>query len=72
MFTDESASGGSIKNMLNEKLAEKLQKLIIGKCKKREVYSFFRENIWDADLPYMQLIRRFNEGIRFLLCYWYL
>ena len=24
LFTDESASGGSIKNMLNEKLAEKL------------------------------------------------
>ena len=26
------------------------------------------ENIWGADLAYMQLISKFNKGFRFLLC----
>ena len=34
---------------------------------KRKVPSFFIDNIWDAELPYMHLIRNFNEGFKFLL-----
>ena len=51
-----------------EQLAEELHKLIIRKFKKRKVYSAFKDNIWDADLADMQLISKFNEGFRFLLC----
>ena len=54
---------------LNEKLAEKLHKLIIRiKFKNRTVFSRFKDNIWGADLADMQLISKFNKGFRFLLC----
>ena len=36
--------------------------------KKRKVYSSIIDNIWGADLTDMQLISKFNKGIRFLLC----
>ena len=29
---------------------------------------FFIDNIWEGDLANMQLISKFNKGIRFLLC----
>ena len=50
----------------HQQLAEELNKTIIRKLKKRTVYSTFRYNIWGADLADMQLIRKFNKGIRFL------
>ena len=49
----------------NEKLPEELQKPIIRKFKKRTVYSGFKDNIWRADLADMQLISKFNKGVRF-------
>ena len=52
----------------NEQLADELHKPIIRKFKKRKVYSSFKDNIWAADLAYMQLISKFNIGFRFLLC----
>ena len=52
----------------NEQLAEELRKPIIRKLKKKEVCSAFKNNIWAADLADMQLISKFNEGFRFLLC----
>ena len=48
-------------------LAEQLQPFI-RKFEKRKVYSFFKDNIWDADLLGMQLIGKYNKGIRLLLC----
>ena len=30
--------------------------------------SAFKDNIWGADLVYMQLLSRYNKGIRFFLC----
>ena len=35
---------------------------------KKEVYSSFKDNIWVADLADMQLISKYNKGIRYLLC----
>ena len=35
---------------------------------KSTVYSSFREDIWGVDLAKMKLLRKFNDGIRFLLC----
>ena len=52
----------------NEQLAEKLHKPIIRKFKNRRVYSSFKGNIRRVDLADMQLISKFNKGIRFLLC----
>ena len=48
--------------------SEELEKSITKKFKKQKVHSSFIDNIWSADLPDMQLISKFNKGIRFLLC----
>ena len=53
----------------NEQLGEELHKPIIRKFKKRKVYSPFKDNIWGVDLAHMQLLSKYNKGIRFLLCY---
>ena len=53
----------------SEEWAEELHKPIIKTFLKRTVYSSFKENIWGADLADMQLISKFDKGIRFLLCY---
>ena len=52
----------------NEQLADELHKPIIRKFKKRKVYSAFKDNIWGNDLADMQLLSKYNKGIRFLLC----
>ena len=52
----------------NDQLTEELHKPIIRKLKKRKVYSAFKDNIWGADLADMQLLSKYNKGIRFLLC----
>ena len=52
----------------NQQLAEELHKPIIKKFEKRKVHAGFKDNIWDADLADMQLLSRYNKGIRFLLC----
>ena len=79
-FFDKKPAGSGINNNNNKnnnnnndddeikqniQLAEKLQKPIIRKFKKRKVYSRFRDNIWGVDLADMQLISRFNKGFRF-------
>ena len=61
-------SGTKNENMSNKELAEELHKLVIRNFQKRKVYSSFIDNIWVADLADMQLISKFNKGIRFLLC----
>ena len=61
-------SGANIEIKENEKLVEEIQKPIIRKLLKRKVYSSFKKNIWGADLAVMQLISKFNKGIRFFLC----
>ena len=69
-FFERKISGNGIKNenISNKELAEKLHKLIIKKFKKRKVQSPFIGNILVAPLVDMQLISKFNKGIRFLLC----
>ena len=32
------------------------------------MYSSFKDNIWGCDLADMQLISKYNKGIRYLLC----
>ena len=67
-FDKKSAgSGVNIPFEFNEQLAKELHKPIIGKFRKRKVYSGFRDNIWGADLADIQLISKFDKGFRFLL-----
>ena len=54
--------------VINQQLAHELHKIIIRKFKRCKVYSYFKDNIWGADLADMQLISKYNKGIRFLLC----
>ena len=53
---------------MSNKQFEQLHKLIIRKFKRCKVYSSFKENIWGTDLADMKLVRKYNKGIRFLLC----
>ena len=68
-FLLKNASGGAIQNenMSNKELAEELHKQTIRKSNKQKVHSSFIDNIWGAYLTDMQLISKFNKGIRFLL-----
>ena len=68
-FFDSKVSGSGAKLILeNKQLANELHKPIIRKFEKRKVYSTFKDNIWGVDLADMQLLSKYNKGIRFLLC----
>ena len=64
-FFDKKSSGRANKSMQNQKLTNELHKPVIRNFKKRTVYSSFKDNIWGADLTDVQLISKFNKGIRF-------
>ena len=73
-FFDKKSAGSGAKHVntkltpQNQHLAEELHKPIIKKFEERKVYAVFKDNIWGADLTDMQLLSRYNKGIRFLLC----
>ena len=68
-FFDSKVSGSGAKLIPeNEQLPNELHKPIIRKFEKRKVYSTFKDNIWGTDLADMQLLSKYNKGIRFLLC----
>ena len=52
----------------NQQLSEELHKPIIKTFEKRKVHAAFKDNIWDADSADMQLLSRYDKGIRFSLC----
>ena len=67
---DKKSKGTGIKKKIkkNKQFANEIYKLIIRRFKKRRVYSSFKDNIWDVDLDDIQLISKYNKGIRYLLC----
>ena len=68
-FFDSKVSGSGAKLIPeNKQLDNELHKPIIRKSEKRKVYSTFKDNIWGVDLADMQLLSKYNKGIRFLLC----
>ena len=73
-FFDKKSKGSGAKHVntklipQNQQLAEELHKPIIKKFEKRKVHAAFKDNIWGADLADMQLLSRYNKGIRFSLC----
>ena len=74
-FFDQKFSGSGVKHVntkltpQNQQLAEELHKPIIRKFEKRKVHAAFKDNIWGVDLADMQLLSKYNKGIRFLLCF---
>ena len=69
-FFDKKLQAVQLKReiMWKQELPEELHEKIIRKFEKRKVNSSFKDNIWSADLVDLQLISKFNKGIRFLLC----
>ena len=68
-FFDSKVSGSGAKLVPeNRQLANEHHKSIIRKFETRKVYSTFKYNIWGVDLADMQLLSKYNKGIRFLLC----
>ena len=73
-LADKSTAGSGAKDIntklapQNQQLVEELHKPIVKKFEKRKVHAAFKDNIWGADLVDMQLLTRYNKGIRFLLC----
>ena len=73
-FFDKKSVGSGAKHVntkitpQNQQLAEERHKPIIKKSEKRKVHAAFKDNIWGADLADMQLLSRYNKGIRLLLC----
>ena len=67
-FDKKTMVSGVVEPNESLKLADELHKPIIRKFNKRKVYSSFKDNIWGVDLADMQLLSKFNKGIRFLLC----
>ena len=69
-FFDKKSERSGVNTKLapqNQQVAEELHKPIIKKFEKRKVHTAFKDNIWSADLADMQLLSRYNKGIRFLL-----
>ena len=68
-FFDSKSEGRSAKHVNTKTTPQnELHKPIIRKFKKRKVYLAFKDNIWGVDLADMQLLSKYNKGIRFLLC----
>ena len=52
---------------VNEQLAEELHKLVTKKFKKRNLYAWFKHNIWAADLAEMESLSSKNKIVKELL-----
>ena len=55
--------------MSNQQLANEFHKPIIRKFKNRRVYSPFKNNIWDADLPETKLRSKKQSNQVFIMCH---
>ena len=66
-FFDKKSKGTDIISK-DQQFANELHKPIIRKIRERKIYWSYGGKIWGGDLADMQLISRYNEGIKFLLC----
>ena len=67
-FHKKSKASGVVINEQNYQLANELHKTINRKFQNGKVFSSFRDNIWGVDLADMQLFRKYNKCINYLLC----
>ena len=62
---DKKSIGSGVAAQPNYQLANELHKQIIQKFERRSYYSF-TDNIWGVGLPGMQLVSKYNRGIKCL------
>ena len=67
-FFDKKSSGSGVAAEPNYHLANELYRQNYRKFKRRKVYSSLRDNIWGVDLADMQSMRKYNKGMKYLLC----
>ena len=68
-LTDKSAVGSGIKSIpQNEQLAEERHKPVIKRFKKQKAHAPFIDYIWGAGVAHVLLFKKYNKGIRYLLC----
>ena len=67
-FFYKKSRGSVVDAEPNYQLASELHRQTIRKFKRRKVYSPFRDNFWGADLADVQLLSKYNKGIKYLLC----
>ena len=67
-FFDKKSSRSGVDAEPSYQFENELHRQIIRKFKRRKVYSSFRDNIWGVDLADMQSLRKYNKGIKYLLC----
>ena len=67
-FDKKTMESGAVEPNESLKLGDEVHKPIIRKFNKRKVYSSCKDNIWGVDLADMQLLSKFNKGIKYLLC----
>ena len=65
---EKKSKGSGIINEPNYQLSNELHKPVIRKFKERKVYSSFRDNTWVVELADMELLSKYNKGIKYLLC----
>ena len=65
-FFDKRSAYGAVKSAItsSQELAEQLRKPIIRIFERRKLQSSFIVNMWGGDLADMQLVSKFNKGIR--------
>ena len=68
MIPKTSGNGDNNKIKQNEQLAKELRKPIIKRFEKEDFILYLKKIFQGADMTDMQLISKFNKGIRFLLC----
>ena len=69
LWTDALPGNSVIKsvNISNKNLPEELHKTTIRKFNKSKIHSFFKENIYVADLSGLKIISKCNKRIHFSL-----
>ena len=67
-FFDKKSRGSGIRNNIKENKGDSLQNSQLANELHKPMYSSFKDNIWGVDLADMQLISKYNKGIRYLLC----
>ena len=68
MFVDKKHNGSGVNFMPNQlQLENELHKPVIRKFWERRVYFSSKENIRGVDSAAMQLISKYNKGIRYIL-----
>ena len=64
-FFDKKTGSGII---VNEQLAEELNKPVIKNFTRIKVYASFKDNIWAADLAEMESLSSKNKNVKYSLC----